>query len=331
MRVLAVTAVFACLGGMVSAQDWTYTVQGEWSGARACSADATACLLLGCVTQAPLVWEMDFGTDVPGDVLLHDSLVAEVSVDGRVVAALPLDYDPAPDTWLAAASGESTDRMIAALQAGNRSSIAISAGPVLATVAIGLDGSRNAIDAALLACRARAPETVQAPLPAPVKPAPEPAPVAVSEPAPEPAAAAFPEPFPNAVAGGASANPAADALAGIARDCGGVGNVTVGPGFVALRDLNGDGINDAILDHGAIACADIAVPYCGTAGCWGEIWLGGADGLFTQVFGGHAQAITPAGPGLIDFAFHGGACGLAGAEACQARMRIAGGALQRAD
>lgn len=321
MRLPMIAALMTALAAPALAQDWTAGTEADWSGAVACTADESACLSVGCVKGGVLTWEMWFPDGMLAGVAVPDAFDAGVAVDGTGQGALDFAFDDLAGLWIAPVTGADEAALLSALQAGQDAAIAID-GVSDRPLGIGLAGSRAAIDTALAACPARAPVVAEVP-PAPEPSAPEPPPV-------KPTSVPFPTPFPNEIVPGTrSDNPAADALANVRRDCG--AEPVIGPGFVTLRDLNADGINDAIISYGAAGCGDGGSFYCGTGGCTQEIWLATPEGPFTPLFSGLVQTITPAGPGLIDFGFHGGACGLAGAERCDAHMRIENGVLVRAD
>lgn len=316
MRLPMIAALMSALAAPAFAQDWRAGTEEGWSGAIACTADDTACLSVGCTKGGVLTWEMWFAEGWLDGVRVPDAFAAAISVDGAGQGALDFTFDDLAGLWAVPVNGDGGSALLSALQAGQDAAIAID-GVSDRPLDIGLAGSRAAIDTALAACPVRAPVVAEAP------PAPEPPPV-------KPTSAPFPTPFPNGIVPGTrSENPAADALANVRRDCG--AEPVIGPGFVNLRDLNADGINDAIISYGAAGCGDGGPFYCGTGGCTQEIWLATPEGPFTPLFSGLVQTITPAGPGLIDFGFHGGACGLAGAERCDAHMRIENGVLVRAD
>lgn len=50
------------------------------------------------------------------------------------------------------------------------------------------------------------------------------------------------------------------------------GAITVEPGFVRQADVDGDGVNDLLIDYLGITC-DGSRGFCGTGGCSQEIWL----------------------------------------------------------
>src|SRR5690242_11772900 len=58
--------------------------------------------------------------------------------------------------------------------------------------------------------------------------------------------------------------------------------VTLGPGFVAMRDINGDGRADYILDYGAYSCGESSTFFCGTAGCLTQVFASLRDGSYVK-------------------------------------------------
>ncbi len=67
-----------------------------------------------------------------------------------------------------------------------------------------------------------------------------------------------------------SADPAAAAVAENQAEC--QGTASVREGFVRMAEVDGDGVNDLILDYGWLRCGE-STHYCGSAGCRQDIWL----------------------------------------------------------
>ncbi len=67
-----------------------------------------------------------------------------------------------------------------------------------------------------------------------------------------------------------SADPAAAAVAENEAQCSGTASVQ--EGFLRTAEVDGDGVNDLILDYGRLRCDDLT-GYCGSAGCRQDIWL----------------------------------------------------------
>jgi hypothetical protein len=60
--------------------------------------------------------------------------------------------------------------------------------------------------------------------------------------------------------------------------------VALKPGFVAQKEINGDGVNDYILDYGKFVCGGADQSYfCGTAGCLMHVFASLPDGTFAKV------------------------------------------------
>lgn len=82
-------------------------------------------------------------------------------------------------------------------------------------------------------------------------------------------------------------------------------------------DADGETPMDIVIDHGAMICSTSPSHYCGSAGCLTSLWIGQENGRFTRVFSGNTYGISADGSGVVTMAFHGGACGLAGAAPCK--------------
>lgn len=111
-------------------------------------------------------------------------------------------------------------------------------------------------------------------------------------------------------------------------------DLTVGKDAIRKLDLNGDGIDDYIVDHSDIKCGDSFAFFCGTGGCTLHILVAKRDGTFALVFEGQVRKyILSAGPGprTIRFHLHGGFCGRAGAYDCRKSQRITGAPFEYKD
>lgn len=117
---------------------------------------------------------------------------------------------------------------------------------------------------------------------------------------------------------GANLPPAvAAAIAQNRKDCG--ARAVLAPGFVELKDINGDGRADYILDYGHFECDGNAGYFCGTAGCLTQVFASLPDGSYAKVLDENVRGLRfsrvrgrPAM--LIDL--HGMACGRVGAAPC---------------
>lgn len=119
-------------------------------------------------------------------------------------------------------------------------------------------------------------------------------------------------------------DPAAKVLGEVKASCAEMGgSVSIDPGFKRWEDLDGDGVDDLVLDYASVVCSTAASLYCGTGGCNTGMYLVRGD-HFSELFNGlfHDYRVLP--DHEIAFALHGSACGLAGAEACTKIYRIVG-------
>lgn len=94
-------------------------------------------------------------------------------------------------------------------------------------------------------------------------------------------------------------------------------------GFVTRRDINGDGIDDFILDYGRLQCGDRSREYCGSAGCLTQVFASGPNGSYKKVLDENVQDIEfkvlRKRPAMLLF-LHGSACGKIGSEPCHATL-----------
>lgn len=367
MRALAgLTAVAALAAGMAQAQTWASGQNGDWSGAGVCMGEDGLCLALGCAAGGPAIWDIELP-----DAALPVTFDGRITVDGTEAGTIAFVQGAQAQIWTAPVRRADDALIARLQQGSRAQIAIFTAGDRLESVMdLGLSRSWVALDAALEACPLRAedlppPEPVN---PEPVNPesanmepatpgsagpatpaAPPPKPGAVAQEAPEPepvpepvpppkpgGTAAVPPPpravIPNEATGERSDNPAAAALRTATADCTALGgSLTAQPGFVQMRDIDGDGLNDAMIDFGLAQCSASFGLYCGTGGCQTELWLATPDKDWRALFAGLVQAVDFPAPGEITFWLHGSACGLPGAEPCTARARIADGALVQTD
>jgi hypothetical protein len=90
-------------------------------------------------------------------------------------------------------------------------------------------------------------------------------------------------------------------------------------GFLTRRDVNGDGIEDFVLDYGHFICGQRSTDYCGSAGCLTQVFASLPDGKFIKsldenVRGIKFTAVHGRPAMLLDL--HGSYCGKAGAAPC---------------
>jgi len=90
-------------------------------------------------------------------------------------------------------------------------------------------------------------------------------------------------------------------------------------GFLTIRDINGDGKPDYILNYDHFLCGDRAGMFCGTGGCQTEIFASEDEKGYVQVWDKLARKVTfltlnkrPA----MRIDIHGTLCGRNGSERC---------------
>lgn len=295
MRV-TLALVIALTAGSALAQDWIVQ-QGEagWAIATACAPGGgdgvftSACLSLGCPDgRAGPAAFLSVTEGLPGE-----RIEARVEVNGRPAGALDFRADGETGGWMAPLDEQ--DALVAALRTGSAATLRLAWEGGALEGALGLAGSDAAIGEALAAC----PVPAEVPLPA--------------------------DTIADDVAPRLSDDPAGEAIADNAEWCGD-GVAGVDPEFLRRADVDGDGVNDAILDYMGLTC-DGARAFCGTGGCSQEVWLGDPSGPYRLLVGGLIEAILLPAPGLVTLRLDGGACGRAGAEHCERSYRVEGGQL----
>jgi hypothetical protein len=132
-----------------------------------------------------------------------------------------------------------------------------------------------------------------------------------------------------ALGGAAAARPAAPArpvppaivraiLADLGEDSKGVTASRVRRGLKPV-DLNGDGRSDYRFDKQVLGGG-----WCGTGGCWLQLWLDRAAAAPLKVFDGQVREIgfrTVRGERIVDLDLHGSACHTFGAHECPVSFR----------
>ena len=101
------------------------------------------------------------------------------------------------------------------------------------------------------------------------------------------------------------------------KDCG--EPVRLNPGFMASKDVNGDGKPDYILDYGKFECGGSITAYCGSAGCLTQVFASLPDGAYVKVWDDNVRAIrfaTVRGKPAMIVDLHGSACGKTGYLPC---------------
>ena len=99
--------------------------------------------------------------------------------------------------------------------------------------------------------------------------------------------------------------------------------VKFGKGFLTRRDINGDGIDDFILDYEHFACGASVSLYCGSAGCLTQVFASLSGGKFAKVLDENVRGIkfkTVRGRPAMLLELHGSSCGKPGAAPCSATL-----------
>ncbi|GJD53715.1 hypothetical protein OPKNFCMD_6493 [Methylobacterium crusticola] len=92
-----------------------------------------------------------------------------------------------------------------------------------------------------------------------------------------------------------------------------------GDRFITRKDVNGDGIQDYILDYAAFKCGDNAGFYCGSAGCVTTVYASISRGGYVKVLNENVRAVrfkAVGGTPAMILDLHGSSCGLSGAAPC---------------
>ncbi|WP_439578221.1 hypothetical protein [Elioraea sp.] len=97
------------------------------------------------------------------------------------------------------------------------------------------------------------------------------------------------------------------------------GTPSLNPGYETRVDLNGDGIEDYILDFQQFTCANAWSYFCGSAGCPLAVFISSGGGFKNQSLG-HVQGwrLIQGSPPVIEVSLHGAMCraGGIGSEGC---------------
>jgi hypothetical protein len=105
------------------------------------------------------------------------------------------------------------------------------------------------------------------------------------------------------------------------KDC--AEKVTYQRGFLTRRDINGDGIEDFILDYGRFSCGENSTLYCGSAGCLMTVFVSLPNGKFVKTLDENVQSIDfkiMRGRPAMLLGLHGSSCGKIGSKPCGATL-----------
>ncbi len=277
--------------GSAAAQDW-------YAPGRFAEGHASACLPSDGVEQIFTSLCVYVGCE-PGEaasfgiglqqIPLPPETRVRISVDGQEVTDLELPVVPGRPGGSVPLEGR--EDLLEALRLGHSARISIRTIEGWRDYEVRLSGAREAIDTALATC-----------------------PVSLSG-----------RDLGQAAAGRTSENPATEAIVNNELHCID-GVAAVEPGFVQQADVDGDGINDVLIDYLGLTC-DGSRLFCGTGGCTQEIWLADPTGPYRLLLSDLIQQIEVPGSGRVRITMDGGDCGLSGAEVCKYDFRVSDGRL----
>lgn len=101
------------------------------------------------------------------------------------------------------------------------------------------------------------------------------------------------------------------------KECG--ATAALKKGFVATRDVNGDGKPDFILDYDKFECDGFATFFCGSGGCLTQVFASLPDGSYVKAWDENVRAMrfaTVRGKPAMIVDLHGSACNKVGAAPC---------------
>ena len=113
-----------------------------------------------------------------------------------------------------------------------------------------------------------------------------------------------------------SADPVADARTKITGAC---TDLTYGPGFTRREDLDDDGREDLVLRF-EVLCDGTYGKWCGTQGCYTEIWFAVGDGAFARAATGSIRSVSKTrhdGAVALHISSDGESCPRTGSAACR--------------
>jgi len=106
------------------------------------------------------------------------------------------------------------------------------------------------------------------------------------------------------------------------------GKAILKPGFLTKKDVNGDGVEDYVLDYANFVCGKSEFFFCGTGGCLTQVFASLPDGSFNKVLDRNVRGLRflhiKGRPAMV-LDLHGSACGKAGFEPCRETLYWNGG------
>lgn len=97
------------------------------------------------------------------------------------------------------------------------------------------------------------------------------------------------------------------------------GKVELSAGFISEKDINGDGVNDFIVEYGSFVCDGSQSFFCGTGGCTTQVFASLPGGKFVTVLDENVRDLKfskiKGRPAMV-LDLHGSACGKPGVAPC---------------
>jgi len=95
------------------------------------------------------------------------------------------------------------------------------------------------------------------------------------------------------------------------------------PDFITQKDVNGDKVQDYILDYDKFKCGDNPNFFCGTAGCLMQVFVSVDDGEYALALDQNVRRLqfkwVKGRPAML-LSLHGSACGRVGAAPCNTTL-----------
>lgn len=110
-----------------------------------------------------------------------------------------------------------------------------------------------------------------------------------------------------------------DAMAKNLKECEAGEKPLYKPGFLTIRDINGDGKPDYILNYEHFQCGERVSVFCGTGGCQTEIFASEEDKGLVHVWDKLAQKVefkTIGKRPAMTISLHGSLCGRNNSQRC---------------
>jgi hypothetical protein len=119
-----------------------------------------------------------------------------------------------------------------------------------------------------------------------------------------------------------------DAMATNLKECEAGEKPLYKPGFLTVRDINGDGKPDYILNYDHFQCGERESIFCGTGGCQTDIFASEEEKGYVPVWNKLARKVTfltIAKRPAMRIDIHGSLCGRNGGERCTLTLYWNGG------